>query len=128
MKSLSATAFLAILFFVTCTKEAHLYTPANHGCDSGILSYKSDIKLIIQTNCSGSTCHQPGTGNYDFSNYEVLANNIRSWKFEYRLLLPKTDPQHMPQSGPPNPITVNYSDSCDLYKILAWIKQGYPNN
>jgi hypothetical protein len=116
-----------VLLLASCSKESQTYIPVKGDCDSTAFSYHNDVYPIISTYCSGPTCHNPGTGNYDFSSYEVVADRIRNGKFDYRLLLPTDDPQHMPQTGPPNPKGYNLSD-CDLYKILTWIKQGFPNN
>jgi hypothetical protein len=121
-------SFLILIGISSCTKEVHNYIPVRGSCDSGLVSYKTDIQPIIQANCSGTTCHQAGTGNYDFTSYDVLASEIRLGQVQYRLLLPVDDPQHMPQTGPPFPVGYELRDSCDLYKILLWIKQGYPDN
>jgi hypothetical protein len=83
-------------------------------------SYKTDIKPIIASNCSGTGCHSGGNSNYDFSTYAVLSDRIRQGTVQYRLLLPADDPQHMPMNG-----TMN---ACNLYRVMTWIRQGYPNN
>ena|SRR5258706_10363097 len=130
MKPFLGFFFLVLMLLMSCSKDENPNTlTAPAGCDTLTLiySYSNDIKPIIGTNCAGSTCHIEGTGNYDFTTYEVLADRIRSGKFEYRLLLPVTDAQHMPQAGTPSYKGISLNP-CDLYKILSWIKQGYRNN
>jgi hypothetical protein len=85
-----------------------------------MFSYRTDIKPIIASNCSGTDCHSGGNSNYDYSTYEVVANRIQAGTFQYRLQLPNDDPQHMPQNGT--------MGACNLYRVLTWIKQGYPQN
>jgi hypothetical protein len=117
--------FLRIFFFIlllySCTKSSKEFIAVQpSGCDSAEFSYSRDIKPIISSNCSGATCHSGGNNNYDFSTYGVLADRIRQQKVEYRLLLPADDPQHMPEKAVLN--------SCNLYKVLTWIHQGFPDN
>ena len=109
------------LFFASCTKSVQqtiLIKPS--GCDSFAFSYLEDIKPVLEQNCSGSTCHSGGNINYDYSTYEVVADRIRSGRFEERLLLPAGDPMHMPEGGSLSP--------CDLFTLRMWIHQGFKNN
>ncbi len=132
MKGIRASATILILIaiasFSSCTKDEATHQQPVSACVPGTVSYQNDIKPILATNCGGATCHVAGTGNYDFTVYENVANNIRLGEFEYRLLLPIGDPQHMPQMGPPFPAGSNFADTCDLIKIRAWIRQGFLNN
>jgi len=131
MKLFQAFFFLAWMLFASCSKDKATYAPPLHGCPDSLnsvtFSYSRDIQPIIAKNCSGPTCHNGGNDNYDFTTYGVVANRISNGKMDYRLLLPVSDPQHMPDTGPPLYQGTNL-DPCDLYKILAWIKQGYQNN
>jgi hypothetical protein len=106
----------------SCTKEeATISLVRPGGCDTtATMSYKEDIVKIVSNSCSYSPCHSPGSGNYDYTRYEVLADRIRSGRLEERLLLSSDEPLHMPQG-------FNLSE-CDLYKIRLWIHQGFPNN
>ena len=97
-----------------------MVVPKPEGCDSIAFQYARDIKPIIAGNCSGATCHNGGNNNYNFTTYAVLADRIRQGKMEYRLLLHPDDPQHMPMNG-----TMN---ACNLYRVITWIHQGYPDN
>jgi len=53
-------------------------------------------------------------------NYEVIADRIRSGRFEERLLLPLSEPMHMPVG--------RTLDTCTLFTIRTWIHQGFKNN
>ena len=105
----------------SCSKEeavVSLVEPQN--CDSTEISYQRDIAGIINNSCAYSPCHVPGNGNYDYTRYEVVADRVRSGRFEERLLLPEGSPLHMPQG-----FTL---DECKLYKLRLWIHQGFKNN
>ena len=126
MKILSRLAVVTCLFVIacmsSCSKEevvVNLNRPA--GCDSSEMSYSIHIMPIISSNCAYSGCHVPGTGNYDYTRYAVLADRIRSGRLEERLLLPQSSPLHMPKSPYPVP-------ECDLYHLRLWIHQGFKNN
>src|SRR5687767_10536873 len=104
MQQLFTLFILVLMLLTSCSKDKISYQlQVPSGCDSLTLiySYNRDIKPIIGTNCAGSTCHTEGSGNYDFSIYEVFADRVRNGQVNYRLLLPLSDPQHMPQTGPP---------------------------
>src|SRR4051812_16575956 len=95
--------FLLIFLLYSCSKSTkEIVVPQPEGCDSIQFQYARDIKPIIGSNCSGSTCHSGGNNNYDFSTYAVLADRIRQGKMEYRLLLSPDDPQHMPLNSTMN--------------------------
>lgn len=113
---------ISILFLSACSKESvkEIYTKPQ-GCDSIAFSYNNDISPIIQANCNLSACHAVGgDGSYDYTNYAVVADRIRSGRFIERLLLPVDDPLHMPVG-----IKMN---SCEQYRLITWIQQGFPNN
>jgi hypothetical protein len=111
-----------------CSKEEVIVPfirPAS--CDSVALHYNGEIKGIVDTRCSYAPCHVPGTGNYDFTRYEVLADRIRAGRFEERLLLPVTSVLHMPIALDAQnlPYGVTMPD-CEIYKLRLWIRQGFP--
>ena len=105
----------------SCSKEqvtVSLVSPPN--CDSAEVSYQQEIIQIMNNSCAYSPCHVPGSGNYDFTRYEVLADRIRAGRLEERLLISTGNPLHMPQG---------YTlDECQLYKLRLWIHQGFKNN
>jgi len=105
----------------SCSRdEAIVDLAAPLNCDSFEISYQRDIVNILNSSCSYSPCHAPGNGNYDYTKYEVVADRIRSGRFEERLLLSPESPLHMPQG-----FTL---DECNLYKLRLWIHQGFKNN
>ncbi len=76
---------------------------------------------ILNLNCNFDECHgYGGKGSYDFTRYEVVAARIKAGTFEYRIDLPFSDPQHMPEEMKLN--------KCDYYTLKAWIHQGFPEN
>jgi hypothetical protein len=103
-----------------CTKSESspsLVKPAN--CDANeVISYSNDIQTIMNDWCV--RCHYAGSGIYDYSSYEVVADRARSGRMEERLLMPKDEPLHMPEDVNMNP--------CALYKLRLWIHQGAKNN
>jgi len=127
--TLALAGSLAVLSgIVSCSKEQVVIPftqPAN--CDSAALRYNGEIKGIVDTRCSYAPCHVPGTGNYDFTRYAVLADRIRAGRFEERLLLPVTNVLHMPialdEQNLPYGVTM---PDCEIYKLRLWIRQGFP--
>ncbi|TAH40333.1 MAG: hypothetical protein EYC69_11005 [Bacteroidetes bacterium] len=111
-----------VILISSCTKDSESIILAKPlGCDSMAFTYDSHIKPIIQANCNFPACHATGgEGSYDYTNYAVIAARIRNGSFEQRLHLPIEDPLHMPKDIRMNP--------CELYSLLTWIKQGYPQN
>lgn len=115
--------FVALLILLTgCSKDSATEIYAlPEGCDSIAFSYSIHIKPVIETNCNLPACHATGgEGSYDFTIYAVIADRIRTGRFEDRLLLPIDDPQHMPHDINMNP--------CELYKLITWIQQSFPEN
>ncbi|MDZ7605549.1 MAG: hypothetical protein U5K79_08160 [Cyclobacteriaceae bacterium] len=77
------------------------------------VSFASQIKPIIDTNCQKSGCHGSNASVPSFATYTQVkanANNIKS----------KTSTKAMPPSGP-------LSDS-NIKLISDWVNQGAPNN
>ena len=110
-----------LFVFYGCTKDVQqsvLVKPP--GCDSGSFSYANDIRPVILANCTGPVCHSGGNPNYDFRTYAVIADRVRTGRFEERLLLPENDPMHMPAG--------REIGECDLFTLRTWIHQGYNNN
>lgn len=89
-------------------------------CVVASLKYSRDIKPIISKNCAYSGCHYPGDNNYDFTQYAVVADRIRSGRFTERIYLPVSHPLHMP--------TAAVMDSCEFAKLMTWVSDGFPEN
>jgi hypothetical protein len=121
MKLKHILLFSAIVFFSCCKKDVQplsVTKPAD--CDSMLFTYSVHVRPIVAQNCSGATCHSGNNSNYNYSIYEVLADRIRSGRLEERLLLPVSDPMHMPEGF--------LLTDCDLYILRTWIHQGFKNN
>ncbi len=119
MKRLSFFLLPAIVFLASCTKDSSpLLLEKPPGCDSVSFSYRENIEPIILSNCV--YCHYSGSGNYDYSSYAIVADRVRSGRFEERLLLPPNNPLHMPQEA--------ILSECDLFVLRSWIHQGFKNN
>lgn len=114
--------FVLVLLLSACSKDSETINYARpQGCDSIAFSYKNDIAPIIHGNCNLSECHTVGgEGSYDYTNYAVVADRIRTSRFLDRLNLPLDDSQHMPLGFQMNP--------CEKYSLITWIQQGYPDN
>ena len=115
--------FIALAFCSSCSKDAiapkyDFIVPS--GCDVNSVHYLPDIKLIIGKNCAYSGCHFSGESNYDFTQYEVVADRIRSGRFTERIFLPTHHALHMP-------VGVDM-DSCEFAKLMTWINNGFPEN
>ncbi len=121
MRSSLLFSLLCILLF-SCTKDSERILYARPStCDSIAFTYTTSIAPIIRANCNFPQCHAVGgEGSYDYTNYAVIADRIRNGSFKERLLLPQEDPLHMPTEIRMNP--------CELYSLLTWIEQGYPEN
>lgn len=119
MMKRSAFFFLFIILS-SCAKEKLQQTiirPPN--CDSLRFTFNEHIQPILNANCNFTECHAPGgRGAYDYTTYPTVANRVRAGTIEYRIELPTSDPQHMPEK-------FNLSQ-CDYFQIKTWIQQGYP--
>lgn len=118
---MKSSIFLFLCFyFYSCSKDKLQQTlvhPPN--CDSLRFTFNEQILPILNANCNFTECHAPGgRGAYDYTQYSTVANRIRAGTIEYRIELPLTDPQHMPEK-------FNLSQ-CDYFQIKTWIQQGYP--
>ena len=114
---------LLLLFTVLllhCSKDRYTPLPADlTGCRDTFFTFESDVLPIMNVNCNFEECHgSHGMGSYNFTDYDVVANRVRAGTIEYRLRLPESDPQHMPEH-----MRLSH---CDFNTIIAWIRQGYP--
>lgn len=111
---------VTIVLVSSCSKDAiapqyDFIIP--YGCYTGDLTYSPDIKQIISKNCAYSGCHFPGESNYDFTQYPVVADRIRSGRFTERMYLPASHPLHMPVGA--------VMDSCEFAQLMTWINNGF---
>ena len=122
-----------VIFYSSCRKDAtapkyDFAVPVTvPPCDTNALTWNHGMAGIISAYCSYSPatgnrgCHFPGEGNYDFKQYAVVADRIRSGRFTERMLLPAEHPLSMPPPG-------FVRDSCHFAQIMTWIESGFPEN
>lgn len=114
--------FVCVAFFSSCESDnGETLYPVQPVCDTAKMTYDTTIKPIIVANCLGSGCHSdpfPG-GGYNFETYTgvvvAIGNNnkfLKSVKHEAGV-------SAMPKG------LAKLSD-CDISKLEAWIKRGYP--
>lgn len=106
---------LGILFTLSACyydNEEELYPTATSNCDTTNLTYANGIKTIIDTRCSGSSCHVSGTTSPDLSTYQGLVNNIA------RVKVRAIDEKSMPAAAP--------LSACEIKKLTTWINAGTP--
>jgi hypothetical protein len=84
-----------------------------------IVSFESEIKPIITTNCAIPDCHNGDNGAS--RNWTELSNlQQKREEVKRRVLLPKSDGQHMPKVG-------SISDN-EIQLIVCWVEQGAQDN
>jgi len=104
-----------ILLALSCSNdnEEELFGPLTFTCDPA-LSFKDVIKPIMDTNCTVSGCHVPGTGLPDFTQFA----NIQLVASEIKL---RTDVRDMPQGG-------RVLTRLQIAQIACWVDNGAQNN
>ncbi|MCB9265567.1 MAG: hypothetical protein H6558_11115 [Lewinellaceae bacterium] len=95
--------------------------PGAGGCDTTAVSYVSDIRPILESNCLG--CHQGPNpvGGFVLEAYDNVVAKINEGRF-YGALAWETGFVPMPY-GAAEPLP-----DCDLLMIRAWINAGAPEN
>jgi hypothetical protein len=92
-------------------------------CDTNrIMSYNTDIKPLINTNCAGSACHSATTqaGSISYATYASSLPSINNGKFMGSI-------NHL--SGfSAMPKSANKLSNCNIAKIQKWVNAGAPNN
>lgn len=135
LRRIFSVLLVTVVFIFSCRKDSinlkYDFTVPSVNCNTSGLTWNLGnplpIKAIIQNTCSYSPntgnrgCHFPGEGNYDFTQYAVVADRIRSGRFAERILLPAGHPLIMPPPG-------FVFDSCNFAKVMTWIENGFPEN
>jgi len=111
------TSFFCFLMFFSCTKDET--APAPLGCDAQV-GYEEQIKPILETSCTYSSCHD-GSGATDYSSYEKLLVSIENGSFTNRVIT--TDDMPGLYAVAPNPTELT---ALELEMITTWIGSGYP--
>lgn len=103
-----------VLLLLSACKKAEKATPV---CDGTISAYNSNIKSIINDNCTSSGCHGSGSSNGDFTSYNGLKPVLSNGKFKSQVL----DNQTMPKGA-------RNLSADQLNKIMCWYESNYPEN
>ena len=106
-------AFAAAVFSCSNDNEEDLFGPLNFICNETV-TFKDVIKPIIDTNCTVTGCHVPGTGLPDFTQFSVIeleANSIKE----------RTSIGDMPRGG-------RVLTDLQIAQIACWIDNGALNN
>lgn len=119
MKSFSKILIFGFGFFLLqgCyyDVEEDLY-PVVDSCNTTNLVFNGEIQPLINTHCALSGCHVAGTGRVDFTTYEGVKSVAADGRLHQKVIVDKS----MPPSGP--------LPKCEMDKIDAWIKAGFPKN
>ncbi len=123
MTKLLIVSMLLTVSFTACkTDSGEMLYPQKVGCDTSNIQYSTIVKPIIKTNCLDQGCHTSGnpSGGFQFETYNDFITVIPGDKLITSLKYLASPSKNMPPTG-------KLSD-CDISKIEAWIKRGYPNN
>lgn len=101
-----------VAVFSMCKKDDY----KNIDCGKINATYNTSIKLIIQNNCSSSSCHGSGSSNGDYTTYIGLKTIADNGKLNDRVLINK----NMPSSSA---LSLD-----DRKKIKCWLNSGSQNN
>jgi|SRR5687767_3922235 hypothetical protein len=118
IKILLSSLFVLLIVFQSCENNG-LPEPEIDECDGSVVSYKDQIKPIINTSCAITGCHNGDNGSD--RNWTILSvlqakkDNVKD-----RVTRPVGVPGHMPLVGS---IT-----SDQIQMIVCWVDQGGLNN
>ena len=89
-------------------------------CDTAVVTFNQDIKVIIGQNCEG--CHNGigASGGLNLAGHENIQAPALDGILMDRISRPSSDPLSMPPGG--------QLGDCDQKKLTSWINQGAPNN
>ena len=123
MNKLLIVSILCVVCATSCkTDDAESLYPNKPTCDTVNMKYAADIQPIIQVNCLNKGCHTTGnpSGGYKYDNYNNFILTIPNDRLLNSLKYITGGSKNMPPTG-------KLSD-CDISKVEAWIRSGYPNN
>lgn len=86
-------------------------------CDGSTPTYESDIKIIINDNCT--SCHSyrgDATSPGWFTDYDGLSEVISNGQFEAKVLASKSMPKNSKLTN------------TEMQLIRCWVDNGYPEN
>ena len=117
MKKIKFILFTVLIIFCTviynCKKDEY----KNLDCSTISSAYTANIKPIINSNCTSSSCHGAGSSNGDYTSYAGLKAKVDNGSLDNRVLQKKDMPKNA------SPLSLD-----DRKKIKCWIEGGAPNN
>jgi uncharacterized membrane protein len=111
----SFVVFTSLILILSSCKKEEFFTPV---CDGSTPTYDTDIKAIIDNNCTASSCHAAGSSRGDWTSYQTLQGVLVNGRFEQRVLTT----QDMPKG---NNKTLTQSE---INTIQCWVDNSYPEN
>jgi hypothetical protein len=111
-------SLLSVLFLSSCTSDkSQPEIKLELGeCDSLDVKYTNKIAPLIANNCSTPGCHDNGSFNGVFTDYNGVKEKVDNGSFRNRVLVLKNMP-------PSNALT-----ALELKEIECWLNAGAPNN
>ena len=103
-------AFTLLLFILSGCK----HEPINP-CSFDTVKYRTDIKPIIERNCTTSGCHNNSNGLGNFNIYDELNEKCNDGSFYKRVFYKKDMPPFK-------------MDTCDFIKLKMWYLDGHKSN
>lgn len=100
---------LTVLIISSCKKETETV-------DCSTVTYSSKIKVIIDSKCATSGCHDASSVNGDFRSYAGLSPVLLNGKFKNEVITKKT----MPKGG-----TLS---TTQIEEINCWLNAGALEN
>jgi len=104
----SAILVLSVLFFACSKNDTSAPSAQAIECDGTVSTFNSNIKSIIDNNCTNSSCHPA------FTNYASIKPYLTNGSFTDQVLTNRT----MPRTG-------SLSNN-ELTKIKCWADAGFP--
>ncbi|MCB0396974.1 MAG: hypothetical protein KDD36_09990 [Flavobacteriales bacterium] len=95
--------------FSACKKDKK--TPV---CDGSMPTYNTEISVIIQSSCMGSSCHGAGSKHGEWTSYTNLKPQLDNGGFKKYVL----EKQSMPKGSSLSQEQLNM--------IQCWVDNGYP--
>lgn len=133
-----AVVFLYVCKYNSCMRVALLLIPAIlctlSSCttdpdldNAPVISYSSDVRLILSAQCNFSGCHGGRGGEFSLDNYDDVMRHVQAGDARASMLYKVITRrgfgvERMPPSG--------YAavSNEDVKRIYLWIEQGAPNN
>ncbi len=115
---ISILVFVALLCF-SCTDDKVSENAPD--CPSDPITYDADVRLILNTYCAYSGCHDGGFRPEDFTSYDAMLPWLTPEKFEQEII----SLDMPPLSASPGLTELSPEE---FETIECWIEQGYLEN